>query len=285
MTLVSALSGCEGVVLFADTQETVSDYTKKVIDKVEVWDFPNRPFRFAIAGACQDAIYADMLQNQISSALLSINNFDLKVIIDTLADTLTEFYGKHVWPRGGDKHQMQYLVPIQPLPSGAPEILYISETAVNVVGVTTHTKSIGVGSYLADYLYELLLGGGETIPHLCAASVFVAREACRNVDGVGDLDRVVILGIDGRYDELSPVDIKEIERNLEGLNEGMRHFFSIASDLSQYHDNEELKNCVIEIAQEARQGQQQWLKDFSNSAKSRASYINTVNSRFIKRIS
>lgn len=285
MTLVSALSGCEGVVLFADTQETVTNYSKKVIDKVTVWDYPNRPFRFAISGACEDAVYADMLQSHISGALLSIGDFDLKVITDILGDTLAEFYKKHVWPRGGDKHQTQYLIAIQPLPEGFPEIIYISETAVNVVGTTTHTQSIGVGRYLADYLFALLLGGGETIAQLCAASVFVAREAFRNIDGVGDLDRVVIFDRKGGYDELSPVDIKAIEKNLEGLNEGIQHFFSVATDLSEYSDVEHLKETVIGIAEEARQGQEEWLRDFINQVKRRASYIETVNSRFIKRIS
>ena len=37
MTLVTALSGREGTILCADTQETVSEYAKKKIDKLEVW--------------------------------------------------------------------------------------------------------------------------------------------------------------------------------------------------------------------------------------------------------
>lgn len=284
MTLVSALSGCEGVVLFADTQETVTNYSKKTIDKITVWDYPNRPFRFAISGACDDASYSDMLQNELSNALLSLNAFDLKKITDKLGDTLAEFYAKHIWPRGGDRPQLQYLIALQPLPLGSPQVIQIAETAVNVAGTTTHTQSIGVGRYLADYLFGLILGGAETISHLCAAAVFVAKEAYDNIDGVGDIDRIVIFDRNGGYDELSLIDIKAIQENLLGLREASTHLFSIAADLSPYY-SDDIKQSVIAIAEEARERQEQWLIEWKSRSSGRANAIEIINTRFIKRIS
>src|ERR1017187_2682343 len=98
MTLVAALSGLNGVVMFADTEETVAGYSKRIVEKLSVYDLPNMPFRFAIGGATTNAPYVDMLQSEIASTLSSINRYDLQEITNTLASTLTDFYSKHVWP-------------------------------------------------------------------------------------------------------------------------------------------------------------------------------------------
>lgn len=179
MTLVVALAGHEGVAMFADTQETVAGYSKKTIDKLTVFDLGNRPFRFAIAGATTDANYVDMLQGEIAGALSSVDEFDLTKIIAALTDTLTDFYSRHIWPRPSDRPQMEYLITVQPLPSGHPEIIHIAETAINVLGITTHHKSIGIGAYLADYLIGLTLGGGEGLHQLAATAVYNCSRGTR----------------------------------------------------------------------------------------------------------
>jgi hypothetical protein len=279
MTLVSALSGHQGVVMFADTQETVHQYSKKTIDKMEVWDFGGRPFRFAIAGACTDATYADNLQYELASALDSVPEFDLRnKIVPVITDTLTAFYGKHIWPRSGERPQMEYLIAIQPLPEGTPEIIHISETAVNVAGITTHNRSIGVGCYLADYLFNLLLGGGEPIYQLCAAAVHIAAEVRENIDGVGKLDRIVIFDCSGGYDELNPVDIQTIEPNIGSINEAIGYLFQSAIDPSD-KDSEEWGQSIIDIAASIREGQREWFAEFMKRMESRSRYLQTVASR------
>src|SRR5207249_4897517 len=105
------------------------------IDKMNVWHLQGKPFRLAIAGATNSGTYADQLQNEIAATLLSLNSFNLKMISDALADSLTSFYTKHIWPRpAGDRPQIEYLLVVQPLPSGFPEVFHVSETAVNIMG-------------------------------------------------------------------------------------------------------------------------------------------------------
>jgi hypothetical protein len=278
MTLVAALSGREGLVMFADTQETVSGYSKKTIDKMEVWDFQSRPFRFAIAGACTDATYVDALLYELSNTLMCLDICDLRGdIVPALAKTLTNFYSQHIWPRPGERPQIEYLIGIQPLPAGYPEVLHISETAVNVVGTTTHTKSIGVGCYLADYIVDHILGGGEAIPDLCAAAVYVAKEVEHNIDGVGEIDRAVILDRWGGYDELTPSDIEQIGSNIGGFNEAMNYLFLLSSDVSR--DEAELPSSIIEIAKSIRTQQLEWYKEFETRVQQRASFISHFSAR------
>lgn len=134
MTLISALSGYEGVLLFADTQETVADYSKKAIEKTEIWDIPGHPFRFAIAGATDSGTYADLLQNEIVSALGSLKTFDTGIITEALTATLTNFYSTHVWPRpAGERPETQFLLIVQPLPNGFPQVFHIAQTAPNIL--------------------------------------------------------------------------------------------------------------------------------------------------------
>src|ERR1700730_9845518 len=211
MTLVATLAGHQGTIMFADNQEVVSGYAKRNVDKLCVYELPGKPIRFAIGGSTSDGNYTDMLQGEIAAALNHIEQYDLKEIMGTLTDAVTTFYGKHNWPRSTDKPQMEWLITVQPLPFGRPEIFHIVDTAVNILGITTHEKSIGVGSYLMDYLTGKLLGGGESLIHLVAAAVYMAREIRDSVDGVGSVERIVIFDVDGGYDELEMEDIATIE--------------------------------------------------------------------------
>ena len=168
---------------------------------------------------------------------------------------------------------MEYIIAIQPLPSGVPGLFHIAESAANVIGITTHNKSIGVGSYLADYLFNLILGGGEPLAWLCAAAVHVAREVRDCIDGVGHIDRVVLLDRHGEYDELSPIDIEAVQNNVEGMNEAIRHLFSLAADISEGSEKNGLEESIIGIAQEAREGQLRWMTEFRERTKRRTSYL------------
>jgi hypothetical protein len=265
MTLVAALSGSQGTIFFADTDEIVAGYSKKTIDKMEVWDFADRPFRFAIAGATTDGTYADALQSELSGALFKVDAFDLRKITQALSDTLAAFYAKHIWPRAGDKPLMQYLITVQPLPKGHTEVFHISETAVNAMGLTTHWKSIGVGSYLADYLFNRLLGGGEDVAQLCAAAVYAAKEVRENIDGVGPIDRIPVFFSNGAYDELHPADISTIEENLAPLNETLSYVFSDAMDTREIMEEirrEDNSSSLNEILAEMRQKQSNWYKEW-----------------------
>jgi hypothetical protein len=232
MTLVAALSGHEGVAMFADNQEVVGGYSKKSVDKLCVYDFGDRPFRFAIAGATDDATYLDNLQSEIAAALLGVNEFNLRTISNSLSEVLTAFYSKHIWPRATDKPRMEFLLVVQPLPAGSPETFHISETSVNIEGITTHEKSIGIGSYLADYLTKLFLGGGEPLTQLSFAAVHIAREVRENIEGVGQVERVVMFGKNGEYDELSLEDIIAIEQQTQPFSELIRNVFAAATDVS-----------------------------------------------------
>ncbi len=259
MTLVAALSDFQGALLFADTQEIVSGISKKSVRKLRTYDLPNRPFRFAIAGATNDASYVDMLQEEIATTLLSLDACDLLILKERLTETLTDFYSKHVWQRTSDKPQMEYLIVVQPLPTGAPQIVHISESAVNIsepnlYDVTIERKSIGIGSYLANYLFTSILGGGnllhegDSLAQLAAAAVYVSREVRENIDGCGPVEEIVLFDKNGGYDDLDSADIQRIEKNLETFHTVMSDAFAVATDVAADDDTFRTARKFIDTA-------------------------------------
>lgn len=261
MTLVAALSGSNVTILFADTEETVGGYSTRAVDKLEVLDCPG--FRVGIAGATSNASYADMLQAEILRSLYALADFNLALIRERLIQTLTDVYSKHIWPRGGDGPQIEYLLAVQPLPSGRPEIIQINETAANVVPSGT-TRTIGIGSYLADYLFKRIfpapipVSRGESLSFLCAAGMYVADEVRNSISGVGPVDRVAIFGCNGDYDELCPVDIQEIQANFGSLEEYFEYFFIDAMDVDKNYSILEDDHLMKDIRERHKEWYRQW---------------------------
>jgi len=273
MTLVAALSGHEGVVFFADREEVVAGYSKKEVDKLTVWDCPEQcPIRFAIAGATDDGAYADSLQSAIAASLLRMHSFNITEINHTLNETLTEFYGKHIWPRAAQQPSIELLIVIQPQPSGTPAVFHSSNTAVNIMGTTTHWKSVGVGSYLADYIFNMALGGGEPISQLAATAVYAAKEVRENVQGVGELNRVVVFRNDGMYDELDSSDIEKIEKNILNVKTAIGELFENsfqAGKAAEWDTTEEIVNFVSD----SNYAQTEWYKKWLATARQRKNLL------------
>jgi len=274
MTLVAALSGYEGTILFADTEEVVGSYSTRTIDKLAVWDCSN--FRIGIAGASTDGTYADMLQAEILEALSRIPSFDMGAIRNVLAKTLTDFYGKHVWPRMGDKPQMEYLLVVQPLPQGLPEVIQIAETAANIVPDEGY-KTIGVGQYLADYIFKQMfqtpipVSRGESISFLCGAGVYAAKEVRENIDGVGPIERVAVFTRDGEYDELYPVDISAIEGNVSSIQEFLGYMYSDIMDAEK--DDKHVLTVAdtesVSFVHELREVHKNWYTEWKHKRETR----------------
>ncbi len=280
MTLVAALSGFDGAILFARYRRKCRRVQHQNDTQAGVWDLP--AFRLGIAGATTDGTYADMLQEEIAGSLGRISECDLRKIHDGLEDVLTTFYAKHIWPRAGEKPQMEYLAVIQPLPSGHPEILRISETAANIVSHQTAT-TIGVGCHLADYLFKQIFSSpnpfqcSESISFLCGAGVYVAKEVRENIEGVGPVDRVAIFNKSGEWDELYPVDISKIEENLSSIQEFMSYLYSDAMDAEK--EDSFAQEGEARFVREIRRNHQEWYQEWREREQSRRRLRQTLQRR------
>jgi hypothetical protein len=131
---------------------------------------------------------------------------------------------------------MEFLMVFQPLPSGMPDVFHVSGTAVNVPSQSVHYKSIGIGAYMADYLFSLFLGGGQTQKELTITAIHTGEQVHQNVDGCGPVERIVLLGSDGQYAELGPEEINESLKIMQPMNADVfpACFNACTDDITEY---------------------------------------------------
>ena len=183
---------------------------------------------------CSDGTYADMLQSQICGAIYAMQDWDILKIKALLADTLTTFYAKHIWPRSEQQRpQIDYLLVVQPLVGDYPTTIHISETAANLPARRRERPLASALIWRITCSKHMLVVTSHSlwvIVRLCAAAVYVAKEVRENITGVGPLERVAIFNRDGTYDELCPVDIMDIEESVSSIGEFLGHFYGEALD-------------------------------------------------------
>ena len=273
MTLAAALSGCDGIILFADTEESTG-YSKRRVEKLGVYDFPNHPFRFGIADATEHGDYSDALRAEMISTLLSIEEYDLGKIQQALSSELAGFYSKHIWPQGSSENRprTEFLIVVQPYLKEGPQIFHVSETAVNMVGFHERGKSIGIGSDLADYLLDLAVCGDQvdSLDSLITIAVYVAREVRENVRGCGQVERLAVFLRDGELDCVTHTDIAAIEDNLKPMNDTLHTAFSIAA-FNGVEDNTEQK--LLDTLAGIQERQFKWFENWEKGREERRKYL------------
>ena len=133
-------------MLFADSQETREGYAKKEADKIEHFTVRNKSFRVLTAGA-GSGHHVDALACEIRAAVSKIPDYDFDKIVTSIRTVVLEFFQKHAWGRV-DKPDLEMLIAIHPT-NGRAEAFHMADGLVN--HIPGGSKSIGVGSYLADF--------------------------------------------------------------------------------------------------------------------------------------
>jgi hypothetical protein len=228
MTILAGFSSTAGAILCADTQETVG-YAKRNVNKIEVKQsgktIGESKFRVAIA-AGGTSYYADKLTQELFDTIRSFEEYEPKEIIEAIEAKLTEFYTKHLWPRANvqDAPQIELLILFQAIPDdpkifvGYPLLLHVAETAVNIV---QSYKTVGIGSWLADYILERLQPHGRSNKHcLVALGAYLMKEIRENVDGCGKDAEIMFFGRDGTWEDVSGGDVLQfLESHVGDINE------------------------------------------------------------------
>lgn len=230
MTAIIGIHGYPGVVLCADSEETISGYAKRQVDKIEQWN--HKPFRFSI-GAAGCGHYADMLASSISTALFKIDTFDLLEIRAAIESELLIFHEKHIWPRVNQESatgaSVELIIIVQPLPSGRVEIIHTTETAVLLLDNRCYV-SIGIGSHLADYILERVFTPSSGEAHLLTAAHYVLKEVINNIAGCGKEPTIALYRNDGTADWLFFEELEQLGVALGKWAEFHKEAFSAVTD-------------------------------------------------------
>jgi hypothetical protein len=241
MTLIAAFSGAFGMVFLSDSQETVSGYAKRSVDKVE--HSTGSPFPYAIAGS-GDGTHIDALKFEISGAVAQLTGYSLPEIHETLKHECLDYFQKYIWPRGSDKPALEMLMMTQRKGSH-PDLWHIADGTV--LWVQNDHRSIGVGSYLADYLAGQLPSFRQDESEMIAGAAFILKEVRDHIDGVG-LDRNIRLfrpdGTDEYFDEET---LSKFDPVFEQFNALISRMFDSIFCMRYPMDTDELRRCRDEL--------------------------------------
>jgi hypothetical protein len=256
MTLIAAFSGAPGVVLISDSQETVSGYAKRRVDKIEQ---RTHPFPYAIAGA-GDGIHIEALKFEIAGALTDLSEYSLPLLHETLKRVSLDYFQKYIWPRGADKPSVEMLLTTQKVGSH-PDIWQIADGAA--LWVDNNHRSIGVGSYLAEYLIEKLPSFRQDEAEMIAGAAYILKEVGDHIDGVG-LDRVVqLFRRDGTSELFSEETLLKFDPLFLKFNQLISHMFDSAFCMEYPMKPDELLMCRKELREEYEETIQQIINEYT----------------------
>lgn len=261
MSIVAAFSTGEGMILCADSEETVADYAKRRVEKITLWGRKSAEFHFAIAGAGAGH-YADMLIFDLRNSIFeSFAKYDPEKIIQFIQQKVADFYAMHSLPRGNEApvEFLSVLVPNAGL--GLPLLVHVTETAVNVV--QHERRCIGIGSYLAEFILEHILSPYGGKHHLIAVAAYMLKEVRDNVVGCGKDSSIYFFGNDGSWENISQEFLARFEQRTDEMNEVMRDAFHYITEMGTKY-NPHPETAISHLTNEltaARERQKKILSD------------------------
>jgi 20S proteasome alpha/beta subunit len=252
MTIAFGLMNGGSVVLAADSREIIGSYAKKTTQKIKHTVYFGK-WRLGIVGASDSSHYVDLFEAELSRQLASIKEFDYAKIHSIIASALHRIHKQHIWPRPkGDKPQFNTLIAIQGIePVRSRSLLVTEESALLNV---SEFKSIGIGSYMADYLHRRVLrSSGRTYnastEFLENLAVFILKQVKTSVEGCDDESLIATFnGVDGSFHWLTNDDILEREEWLNNYARAEAQLFRalLAPSLAEDEFSEHLQRFDFE---------------------------------------
>lgn len=212
MTIAVGLELGSSAILCADSQEVVSDYAKTSTQKIKTLHSPNK-WRIGIVGA-GDAVCIDLCQEEIWRKLPPAS-FDYGQMLKIIRETIREVHEQHIWPRqfSGNAPSFQLLIALQGLDQAPSRSLFYTQDSI-VLPVDGY-KSIGVGTYLSDYLHERIypdISIYQTRTEEAARiEVAILNEVKSAIHGCDGETLVAIFEGDGTFKYVLGQEVHEIE--------------------------------------------------------------------------
>jgi len=210
MTIAAGFCCDEGIVLVADTEETVGD-TKQWMGKIETIVYPKTGNVVAFAGAG----WVDYIKTALEKAPRGLSGCEgLLSIRTTLEANLLAFFKKHLvsWHSFpvNDRPFVELLVAVATR-SGSLDLFYYGGTAF----YSTRGKAIGSGVVLANDLISQCRSNKETLDELCRIAVFTVSRVKKQVTFCGGDTHVYAVRKGGNWGFMENGQTETLEKELE----------------------------------------------------------------------
>lgn len=224
MTIAAGFVCLDGVVLCADTQETISGYTKTNTEKIRIWG--DQGLGIAITGA-GNAESIETVGKLIQEALTwqyqpNILRFP-KEVRQIIQDTFLRFFLKHITPYAEfpahERPEVELLIAVSVANEVNTYDCLFKASGTTVREIEMGADCIGTGVILAKSLIEKLYSPGMGLDELVIAACYILGEAKRWVDGCGgNTDLLVASFKHNTFVSLPSAEIRVLEDHFEELN-------------------------------------------------------------------
>jgi hypothetical protein len=227
MTLIGAFPLSAGVVLFADRQETISDYAKWDVSKISIYELQD-VFRIFCCGA-GPANTCDMVREEVWEKLRRNKSTDPKQLKELIINTVATLTKKRIipFPRN-DRPYVDMIWVIQHMePSliGSNPFVRIQTFRTEGLDVNTISRPYFSGNpvlltkFLSDMYLEGTIFGMDEAEALAAYFLWEAKEYDPTCGKHSD---IFLIRHDGSISRQSREDVRYWEEHFEHLKESVR---------------------------------------------------------------
>jgi 20S proteasome alpha/beta subunit len=222
MTIAAGFCCDDGVVLAADRESSIGGITKVPTPKIFTLS-KREKIRGAIAGA-GNRNFIKMAVEMIDEKLQ--DGMKLEAIKGVIRDVMLEIYTEHLYPHPDrDRPSVSLLIGLWI--EGQSKCILLETSKTSVIRVSGY-RSIGIGTYLADCLVDVLCDLGGSIEDAALSAVCVFRLVKEYTQGCGgETDMVAVTS--STIKTAVPPRIGEAEDFFAGFLEDSRTIFSCLS--------------------------------------------------------
>lgn len=218
LTLIGAFKTCDGVVLFADGQETVADHGKWEVQKIYLWESPGL-FRVFMTG-CGDTRGIEMIWEKVFTTLRDdlwtapgglVRIRSTKDITALIERTVSQITKKSIFPSPGrDKPYVDALWVIQHLTEKSLDPVVALFTDRLFVTTINDFHFVGSNLVLPQYISDLF--GIHKVLHTLedgeALAAFLLMEVKAYDPNVGKQSDIIVIGRNGSMRWVDKRDIR-----------------------------------------------------------------------------
>jgi 20S proteasome alpha/beta subunit len=218
--------GSNGLVLCADTQETVSGFKRNVPKIVFRPYMVHEGTPCAVFAGAGDGPLVDHIIDKLWQKMAA-NTGSIVEMLDAMEKELTRIY-KTLLPcyHPGYMPDAQLLVGI----FCPPDELQMVEVSGPVLTRNVIAKSIGCGETLSSYIEERLANPKAGLSDVIQVALYIVNEAKKHVDGCGGETHIATLTGNGKLETYPQFQVQPMTKRIEEIDRLARAIAASAMD-------------------------------------------------------
>jgi 20S proteasome alpha/beta subunit len=237
MTLIAGFRCQDGIVVCADTQETLGP-AKRNVPKLEFWHGPtlnaernemiNHDLAIAMCGA-GDGPFVDKVASRAWDALRGVADiYEASDAVESMIKEMYREFGQIYQPGSFPQAELIYGITI----GGRSRLFQASGPLVN----ERNYASSGIGYYLADFLAERMGANGEqgwlTTRQCVAVAAYILFQAKEHVEGCGGNSHIAVLRESESSGKVEPRLVEHLTEYLKLADQFMGEMLLATADFS-----------------------------------------------------